>query len=146
MAWCNVVQVEPVPRRFEEWKVVEKFGAELAKGCRSEAFSLQYSDTSDAVEVLRFGAEGEVWRDEGWDKASLEEVVGELGGEACTGVDEEEVEGGRGRGAGSERVASTVRLKRMAVEEKFVVAGLYFRYSPGRAMAVEFTRLAGGGV
>ena len=49
LEWCNVFQVAPPPRRFEDPKKTEAFVTELAKACGAPALMIEYSDTSDAA-------------------------------------------------------------------------------------------------
>ena len=82
MNWCNVFQIAPPRLRFEDEKKAEAFARELAKVSGASVQSIEYSDTSDAATVFRAEPNGKSTRDAGWDRDTLEEMVGAMGDEA----------------------------------------------------------------
>ncbi|HWQ91746.1 MAG TPA: ankyrin repeat domain-containing protein, partial [Clostridia bacterium] len=131
MDWCNVFQIAPSRNRFEDPKVTETFAAELARAAAAPVLSIEYSDTSDAASILRIEADGTKARDEGWDYASLQEMVNALGDEAPARAKKQLAHTDEDAPSSCERVVS------LAEEEKFVVAAFGLACEPGRPLDVE---------
>lgn len=133
MAWCNIFRIAPPRQRFEDAKKTEAFAVTLAKASGVSVLSIEYSDTSDAASVLRVEPDGKKSRDNGWDRESLEEMVGALGDEAPAWAKKQLAEIGEDAPDSSERVVM------LAEQEKFVVAAFGFYCEPGRKIDLEVT-------
>ena len=82
MNWCNVFQIVPPRLRYEDSSKAEALARELAKVSGAPVLSIEYSDTSDAASVFRAEPDGKSSQDAGWDRDTLEEMVGAMGDEA----------------------------------------------------------------
>jgi hypothetical protein len=98
--------------------------------------AIEYSDTANAASVLRVEPDGKQARDNGWDRESLEEMVGALGDEAPAWAKKQLAN------TGDDEPDSSERVVRLAEREKFVVAAFGAYCEPGRMLDVE---LAGYG-
>lgn len=58
MAWCNVLQLAPARKRFEDPRRNDAFHADLAKAVGSPVIAVNYSDTAGEAEALRFDPDG----------------------------------------------------------------------------------------
>lgn len=130
MAWCNVWQVKPAPRRFENQAAIEKRCKEIAAACQSPVIEVDYSDTSDAAQVVRAEPGGQIAVDEGWDRDSLEEVATHLGDDAPAWMTK------RLKETGDDELSSTQRVELLAARERFVAAAFGF-YAQGGVVDVD---------
>jgi hypothetical protein len=136
MEWCNIFRVAPPRRRNEDTKETEAFARELAMASGAAVLAIEYSDTANAASVLRVEPDGKQARDNGWDRESLEEMVGALGDEAPAWAKKQLAN------TGDDEPDSSERVVRLAEREKFVVAAFGAYCEPGRMLDVE---LAGYG-
>jgi len=136
MNWCNVFQIAPPRLRFEDEKKAEAFARELAKVSGASVQSIEYSDTSDAATVFRAEPNGKSTRDAGWDRDTLEEMVGAMGDEAPAWAKKQL------KKSDEDDPTSTERLELLAVQEKFVVAAYGLDCEPGRKLDIDFTGYA----
>ena len=134
MDWCNIFQITPPRNRFEDAKKNQAFAADLAKASGTSVLSIEYSDTADAAGVFRAEPDGKSSYDGGWDRESLEEIVGALGDEA-PGWAKKQLE----NTDADDESGSSERLTMLAQQEKFVVAAFDLEYEPGDKLEVDFT-------
>jgi ankyrin repeat protein len=131
MAWCNVWQVKPAPKRFENQTAIEKRCKEIAAACKAPVIEVDYSDTSDAAQVVRVDAgRGRVEVDDGWDRDALEEVATHLGDDAPAWMAK------RLKEMGDDELSSTERVELLAAQERFVAAAFGF-YAQGGLVDVD---------
>jgi hypothetical protein len=131
MAWCNVWQVKPAPKRFENQTAIEKRCKEIAAACTAPVIEVDYSDTSDAAQVVRVDAgRGRVEVDDGWDRDALEEVATHLGDDAPAWMAK------RLKEMGDDELSSTERVELLAAQERFVAAAFGF-YAQGGLVDVD---------
>lgn len=135
MAWCNLLQVAPPNGSFD---TDTEFLRQLSRESGLPLILAQYSDASGAASVERIEPDGTSQIDEGWDRDTLEEVVGELGSEApawmkarLAAMDE----------SGTEPPDSSQSLTLLAQQEKFAIAWGGLQAEPGRSVELSFTNL-----
>jgi hypothetical protein len=58
MAWCNVLQITPVKKRFADSSKDHPFYADLAKAANAPVIWINYSDTAGEAEAVRFEPDG----------------------------------------------------------------------------------------
>ena len=138
MNWCNVFRLMPPVLRFEDSKKNEAFARELAKVSGAPVLSIEYSDTSDAATIFRAEPDGKSTRDAGWDRDTLEEIVGTLGDKAPAWAKKQLAN------SDEDDPTSTERLELLAAQEKFVVAAFGLDCEPGREVEIDFTGYASG--
>jgi ankyrin repeat protein len=135
MAWCNVVQVTPARRWFDENREPLR---ELARASGLPVMLIEYSDTAGAAEVERFEPDGTSQKDEGWDRDTLEEVVENLGAEAPLWMKERLAAMNE---SDEEEKDSSERLADLAKAELFAIAWGGLQAEPGRKVEIAFTNL-----
>jgi hypothetical protein len=133
MDWCNVLQIEPPRQRYEDTKKVRAFASDLAKVSGASVLSIEYSDTADAAGMFRVEPDGKSSEDIGWDRETLEEMVGALGDEAPEWAKQQLAH------TDEDEPSSTERLEMLAHREKFIVAAFGLDYGPGDELEVDFT-------
>ena len=136
MNWCNVFQIMPQPERFEDAAKREAFARELAKAAGASVLSIEYSDTSDAASVFRAEPDGKSASDAGWDRDTLEEMIGAMGDEAPDWAKKQLAK------TDEDDPSSTERLEMLAEQEKFIVAAFWLGCEPGRKLDIDFTGYA----
>ena len=99
----------------------------------ASVLSIEYSDTSDAASILRVEPIGKKSHDQGWDRETLEEMVGAMGDEAPAWAKKQLAK------TGEDEPSSTERLVILAEQEKFIVAAFGLYCESGRKFDVEFT-------
>jgi ankyrin repeat protein len=132
MDWCNILQVAPPQNRYEDSKKNQAFATDLAKASRTSVLSIEYSDTANAVSLFRAEADGKSSQDAGWDRETLEEMVGALGDKAPEWA-KKQLEN-----ADEDEPGGTERLVMLAHAERFVVAAFGLDYEPGNELEVDF--------
>jgi ankyrin repeat protein len=132
MDWCNVFQIAPQRDRFEDSKKTEIFAREFAKVSGVPVLSIEYSDTSDAAGVFRAEPDGKSTRDDGWDRDTLEEMVGAMGDKAPAWARKQLAK------TDEDEPSSTEKLEMLAEREKFVAAAFGLDCEPGRKVDVDF--------
>jgi hypothetical protein len=80
MAWSNLFQISPPPKRFES--IDQKFLASLAQEIPAPVMLLEYSDTAGAGSMKHFNPDGTAAEDQSGDEEMLTEMVGAMGNEA----------------------------------------------------------------
>lgn len=131
MHWSNVQRITPARTRKDGLKSMAAFGKKLAKAANAEVLIAQYSDTSDAVGIERFGPGGATSSDAGWDIPSLEEMLQNLGHSAPAWAAAMLAKMQR-EGAPS----STDRLEILAKTQRFVVASFAIDSQAGRPIEI----------
>jgi ankyrin repeat protein len=138
LSWCNILQVAPPVLRHPDPNDVETFSRDLAKASSTSVLSIGYSDTSDAASISRYEPDGAAWKDQGWDRESLEEVIESAPDEAPDWM--RKMLDGMGEQSGEE-LTSTERLQKLAADEAFAITILGVDYEPGRPVEVTFPGL-----
>jgi ankyrin repeat protein len=131
MQWSNIIQIAPLPLRFEDEKKIA-FAADLAKAAGAPVLSIQYSGTSDAASIVRFSPEGKRSEEHGCDRKMLQEMVEAMGDEAPAWAKRQLAK------TPEDDPSSTERLTMLAEQEKFVVASFGLYCEPGSKLEVEF--------
>ncbi len=62
MAWCNVLQLAPAKKRFDDPRKDDAFHADLAKAAGAPVIAVNYSDTAGEAEAVRFEPDGTMSR------------------------------------------------------------------------------------
>ena len=130
MDWSNVFRITP-RGSWHDPVATPEFALELAKASNSPVLTLGYSDAADAAAFTRFTPDGKQFEDKGWDFATLEEFVGEMGDEAPAWAKKQLAN------SDEDDLTSSERLVALAEQEKFVVAAFGFAHEPGKKFEIE---------